>query len=392
VLRTGRRAAKADPRGSVRHIEERYHHTEIIVEEQKANNSRRKKVAIGVFTLVALVAAVTLFFYLRYKATHISTDDAFIDGRIHTIAPKIAGTVKAIHVNDNQPVKKGDLLVEIDPADYEVKVREAESGVQAEKGKLAEVEARKVAAQNQLQELKAAAETAKAHLDLQEANLAQAALDLKRAENLYRREAISKERHEKARTAYDVSEAQVRAAREQVNQAGTAIETQKSVIRQIETSMNAQASAIREKEAKFAQAELNYSYTDIRAPSDGYVTKKSVEQGNQVQTGQPLMAVVALDDLWVTANYKETQLQKIKPGRRVTIQADTYPGKRFEGKVDSIMSGTGAVFSLFPPENATGNYVKVVQRIPVKILLNKDTDPQHVLRIGMSVVPTVIIE
>lgn len=362
------------------------------MEEQKANNSRRKKVAIGVFTLVALVAAVTLFFYLRYKATHISTDDAFIDGRIHTIAPKIAGTVKAIHVNDNQPVKKGDLLVEIDPADYEVKVREAESGVQAEKGKLAEVEARKVAAQNQLQELKAAAETAKAHLDLQEANLAQAALDLKRAENLYRREAISKERHEKARTAYDVSEAQVRAAREQVNQAGTAIETQKSVIRQIETSMNAQASAIREKEAKFAQAELNYSYTDIRAPSDGYVTKKSVEQGNQVQTGQPLMAVVALDDLWVTANYKETQLQKIKPGRRVTIQADTYPGKRFEGKVDSIMSGTGAVFSLFPPENATGNYVKVVQRIPVKILLNKDTDPQHVLRIGMSVVPTVIIE
>jgi membrane fusion protein (multidrug efflux system) len=362
------------------------------MEEQKADNNRRKKVAIGVFTLVAIVAAVTLFLYLRYKATHISTDDAFVDGRIHTIAPKIAGTVKAIHVNDNQPVKRGDLLVEIDPADYEVKVREAESGVQAEKAKLAEVEARREAARNQLQELKAAADTAKANLDLQEATLAQATLDMKRAENLYRREAIARERFEKAKTAYDVSEAQVRAAREQLKQAGTAIETQKAVIRQIETSMTTQASAIKEKEAKHAQATLNYGYTEIRAPSDGYVTRKSVEQGNQVQAGQPVMAVVALDDLWITANYKETQLEKIKPGQRVTVQADTYPGKRFEGKVDSIMSGTGAVFSLYPPENATGNYVKVVQRIPVKILLGKDTDPQHVLRIGMSVVPTVIVE
>ncbi|MGE5237637.1 MAG: HlyD family secretion protein [Chloroflexota bacterium] len=362
------------------------------MEDQKSGNSKRKTVAIAVFATVAIVAAVTLFFYLRYKATHISTDDAFVNGRIHTVAPKIAGTVTAIHVEDNQPVKKGDLLIKIDPADYQAKVQETESGVQAEKAKLAEVEARREAARNQLQELKAAAETAKAQLDLQEANLAQASLDLKRAENLYRREAIPKERNERARTAHAVSEAQVRAAREQLKQAEKTIETQRAVIRQIETSMNAQAAAIREKEAKFAQAELNYGYTDIRAPSDGYVTKKTVELGNQVQAGQPLMAVVALDDLWVTANYKETQLGKIRPGQRVKIKVDTYPGRQFEGTVDSIMSGTGAVFSLFPPENATGNYVKVVQRIPVKILLNKDTDPQHLLRIGMSVVPTVLVE
>jgi membrane fusion protein (multidrug efflux system) len=138
--------------------------------------------------------------------------------------------------------------------------------------------------------------------------------------------------------------------------------------------------------------ELNLSYTKISAPADGRVTKKSVEIGNQVQTGQPLMAVVPLDDVYVVANYKETQLEKIKPGQKVEIKVDSYPSKTFYGKVDSIMAGTGAVFSLFPPENATGNYVKVVQRIPVKILLDKDTDRQHILRIGMSVEPTVVIE
>jgi membrane fusion protein (multidrug efflux system) len=139
-------------------------------------------------------------------------------------------------------------------------------------------------------------------------------------------------------------------------------------------------------------AELNHGYTKIYAPSGGYVTKKSAETGNHVEDGQPLMAVVSLDDIWVTANYKETQLEKVKQGQKVVMKVDTFPGRKFKGKIESIMSGTGAVFSLFPPENATGNYVKVVQRIPVKIVLDKDADREHVLRIGMSVVPTILIE
>lgn len=139
-------------------------------------------------------------------------------------------------------------------------------------------------------------------------------------------------------------------------------------------------------------AALQKGYTRIVAPADGYVTRKSAEAGNQVQAGQPIMAVVPLGDIWVIANYKETQLAKIKPGQEVEIEVDTFKGKTFKGKVDSIMAGTGAVFSLFPPENATGNFVKVVQRIPVKIVFEKGTDPDHLLRVGMSVVSTVLVK
>ena len=141
-----------------------------------------------------------------------------------------------------------------------------------------------------------------------------------------------------------------------------------------------------------AQAELNRSYTKIVAPADGYVTKKSVEAGNQVSVGMPLLAVVPLDDIWIVANYKETQLKRVKKGQRVTIKADMNSDRSFRGVVDSIMAGTGTAFSLFPPENATGNYVKVVQRIPVKITLDKESNRDHGLRVGMSVVPTIIIE
>jgi membrane fusion protein (multidrug efflux system) len=139
-------------------------------------------------------------------------------------------------------------------------------------------------------------------------------------------------------------------------------------------------------------ASLNEGYASIYAPADGYITKKSAENGNQIQAGQPLMALVSLKGVHIVANYKETQLEKVKPGQKVEIKVDTYPGKKFQGKVESIMAGTGAAFSLFPAENATGNFVKVVQRIPVKILFDKDADPEHVLRVGMSVVPTIVIE
>ena len=328
------------------------------------NKNKRKKIAIIIFGILFLVSAVTLFFYLSYKATHITTDDAFVEGNIHTIAPKVSGTVKIIYVSDNQSVKKGDLLVELDASDYEVKVKEALSALNAERAKFSE--------------LKAKIKAAKANLELQEANLKQAEIDIKRAEILYQKGAIPKERYEKTKTAHDVSIAQVNVAREE--------------FKHTELSIDSQLSLITQKESRLKAEELNLSYTKISAPADGRVTKKSVEIGNQVQAGQPLMAVVPLDDVYVVANYKETQLEKIKPGQKVEIKVDSYPSKTFYGKVDSIMAGTGAVFSLFPPENATGNYVKVVQRIPVKILLDKDTDRQHILRIGMSVEPTVVIE
>jgi membrane fusion protein (multidrug efflux system) len=332
-----------------------------MAEEQTGNGQKKKKafMIVGVVVVIGLIAG---YFYSGYRKTHVSTDDAFIDGNIHTIAAKIYGTVKNVSVNDNQPVKKGDLLVEIDPADYTARLSEASSAVGAEKAKLAEAGTK--------------IEAAKVNLELQRANLRLAELEKNRAEALYQKEVLPRDRYDRAMTGYEVAVAQVKAAEEQ--------------LRQAESQKLTQASTIMQKQATADLAELNYEYTKIYAPVDGYVTRKSVQIGNQIQPGQPLMAVVALNDIWVTANFKETEMENIRPGQRVELTVDSYPGKAFSGKVDSIMAGTGVSFSLFPAENATGNYVKVVQRIPVKIVFDEGTDKDHVLRVGMSVEPTVI--
>ncbi|MBI4685833.1 MAG: HlyD family secretion protein [Nitrospirae bacterium] len=355
-------------------------------------NHKKKKIAALIFAIIVIIGCVTGFFYVRYKSTHIATDDAFIEGRIHTVSSKVAGTVINVYVTDNQLVKKGDVILDIDSQDFDVKVREISSGLDAERTRLSELNYRIATVKQQFEELKAAVGSAKANLDLQEANRRQAEADLRRAENLLKEDVITKERYEKAQTSYDIAVAQARAARENVMQAEARIETQKALIKQTESAIEPQRALIKQKEASLNAAELSRSYTKIYAPADGYVTKKSIEAGNHINAGQPLMAVVPLDDIWVIANYKETQLEKVRPGQKVRIKVDTYPGKVFQGRVESIMVGTGVVFSLFPPENATGNYVKVVQRIPLKIVLDKGTDSEHILRIGMSVEPTIIVE
>ena len=359
--------------------------------KEKPNNRRKKIAAIIIFPVLIVIGTVVLFLYREYKATHISTDDAFVDGRVHAIASKIPGTVKAIHVNDNQFVKKGAPILEIDPIDYDVRVKEAQAGLETEIAKLSEIRDKVDTAKKQLAGIMASMEEARANLELQEANLRQAEVDFKRAESLLKKEVIPREQYDKAKTTYDVAVAQVKAAKERIKQLEASLETQKAVVKQTETSLIPQQAQIQQKEATLKGTELSKSYTIIYSPSDGYIAKKSVETGNQIQPGQSLMAVVPLDDIWITANYKETQLERVKPGQKVKIIVDTYPGKVFYGKVESVQAGTGAVFSLFPPENATGNYVKIVQRIPVKIILDQDTDPSHNLRIGMSVVPTILV-
>lgn len=361
-------------------------------EVKQANGRKRKVAAAIVFAVVAVIGIISIFFYIEYKNTHISTDDAFVDGNIYTIASKVPGTAKTVYVDDNQFVKKGGLLAEIDPIDYDVKVREAESSLSSEEAKLTEAKTKIDAAEKQLSELKYRMQSTKANVEVQEANLKQSELDIRRAENLLKKDAISKERYDKTKTGYEVSVAIVKSAQDQLNQAKASLETQKAVIRQLQASLQSQGAVVKQKEATFKAATLNQGYTKFYAPIDGYVTKKNIEVGNQIQPSQPLMAVVPLSDIYITANYKETQLEKVKPGQKVEIKVDTYPGKTFRGKIESIMAATGAAFSLFPPENATGNYVKVVQRIPVKIILDKGTDPEHVLRVGMSVVPTIILE
>ncbi len=323
-------------------------------------NGRRK---IVLYVIAALVAVLVVFGVIHtiQGFSRVTTDDAYVDGRVHSIAAKVPGTVKSVLVDDNQPVKKGELLVEIDPKDYEVRVSEAQAALEAERSRLIDAEA--------------GIKAAEANLEVQEIAFNQAGLDRKRTEALFKENVVPKERSEKVETAYNMAQAQVKAAKEQLTKAKS--------YRDLESSL------IKQREAALEAAKLSLGYTKVTASSDGYVTKKSVEEGNQIAAGQPLMAVVALDDTWIVANYKETQLRNVKPGQRVTIEVDTYRGMEFKGRVDSIMAGTGSVFSLFPPENALGNYVKVVQRIPVKILLEKTGEPNKVLRVGMSCVPTI---
>ena len=312
--------------------------------------------------LVLVLGVVFAIIYVIRSSSRVTTDDAYIEGRIHSVAAKVSGTVTKVYVNDNQGVKKTDLLLEIDPEDYQLKVNEAQAALDAQKSKLIDAEA--------------GIKTAAADLHIQEITLNQAGLDLQRAEALFKDGVITREKHEKATTAENLARAQVKAAQEMLGKAGSAKALEESLVKQREASLQI--------------AQRNLSYAKIFASSDGYITGKSAEAGNQIQAGQPLMAVVALDDIWLVANYKETQLKNVKPGQLVEIKVDTYPGKKFTGRVESIMAGTGAVFSLFPPENALGNYVKVVQRVPVKIVFEKSSDSRHILRIGMSCVPTIL--
>ncbi|HRT61225.1 MAG TPA: HlyD family secretion protein [Syntrophales bacterium] len=332
-------------------------------------NGKQRKKKMVVFSALAVFVAVIIvssLLYFQYRKTHVSTDDAFVDGRVYLVASKIPGTVKVLHVTDNQMVKKNDVLVEVDPADYDVKVLEAQAGFEA--------------AKNQFVEFQASLESARANLEAQESLLHKAEIDFQRADSLVREDLVTKEFFDQKKTGLDVARAQVKAARELVRKTEASLGTQKAVIRHARSSLQG--------------ATLNQSYTKISAPADGYVTKRNVEVGNRVQTGQPLLAVVSLSpgDVWITANYKETDLTRVKPGQKVRVKVDTYPGRVLHGRVESIMAGTGSAFSLFPPENATGNYVKVVQRIPVKIVLDEANRKDPVLRIGMSVVPTILTD
>ncbi|MGZ3594479.1 MAG: HlyD family secretion protein [Syntrophales bacterium] len=357
---------------------------------RKMMDNNRKRFVLFLVLVLLVVCVAGVFYYREYRTRYVTTDDAFVTGRIHVIASKVPGTVKAVYVEDNQFVNKDDVLLEIDDRDYDVRVREAESARNAEHAKLEEISTKVDVTKKQLLELQFSVKSAQANLKLQEANLTQADLDFKRAQKLRAKEVVPEERLEKAKTNFDVAAAQVEASREHLKQVEAALETQKALIQQTESALKSQNSVVKQREETRKAEDLKKSYTKIYAPSTGYITRKSVETGNQIQSGQPLMAVVPLDDIWVVANYKETQIENVKPGQKAKIRVDTYPDRDFEGTVQSIMAGTGSIFSLFPPENATGNYVKVVQRVPIKIVLKEGTDPNHILRVGMSVEPTII--
>jgi membrane fusion protein (multidrug efflux system) len=333
----------------------------------KRGIGRRYK-ALVVFLVIFIAVGWFGFKWLVRSKTRIETDNAFIEARIVPVSAKVSGTVTRVLVEDNQLVKRGDLLVELDDRDYRVKVSQTEAGVGM--------------AENETGGEYQKVEGARAALQSVRANYDQAMLDLTRGEALYNREVIPKEQLDRLKTSRRVADSNMQEAAEALKRA------------QAEAGLSVRdgnKARILQRRAQVDEARLQLSYTRVFAPRDGYITRKSIEPGTNIQAGQSLMALVPLQDAWITANYKESQLTYIRPGQKVAFSVDAYPGRTFSGSVDSIMAGTGAAFSLLPPENATGNYVKVVQRIPVKIAIDNTSDPEHLLRVGMSVIPTVLV-
>jgi membrane fusion protein (multidrug efflux system) len=392
--------------------------------------ARRKGMGpIGWIILLLVLAAATfggsrLWAYLQ---SYEDTDDAQIDGDIYAVTSRINGMIRAVHVEDNQQVKAGQVIVELDPRDYEVAVDQAkaavsesrsqvetvrpnvpitsvstETAISSEEADIAAGEAQVAAAQRDY-------DSAVAQVRQAEADNVKAQADLARYRILIAKDEISQQQYDQVDAAAKAAAALVDARRSNSESAARAIDAQRAKLRQSETraaearrnrpnqielqnaTVKARLAATARDQTVVNQALLNLSYTKILAPVDGVIGKKNAQPGQQVSAGQQLMACVPLNNLWVTANFKETQLRKMRPGQRVTIHVDAY-NRDFEGYVESVAGASGARFSLLPPENATGNYVKVVQRLPVRIRFKEGEDKNHQLRPGMSVEPKVWLD
>ena len=399
-----------------------------------ANSTARRLLAVGGAVVLAAIVGLLVYYHDRE-----STDDAQVDGHITPMASKVYGRVSQVLVDDNQPVKAGQVLVKIDPRDYQASVDQAKAALL-----LAESEARSagvdvprtrenvlsgttsadaqlMAAEADLARGQATYEQAQtadlawaqANVEKSRANAELAKADLARYQPLMEKGEISKQQYDAARANadatgsalkadqerlaqaqrnVDVAKAQLDAANARVEQAKAGVVSARANVKQVSmraADAQAKIAKVEQVRAALEAAQLNLSYTDITAPVDGIATHKQVEPGQIVQAGQGLLVVVPLQNVWVTANFKETQLRKMKPGQKAEVKVDTY-GKTFSGHVDSIAGATGSVLSLLPPENATGNYVKVVQRIPVKIVLDPIPPEKAVLRPGMNVDATVL--
>jgi len=396
--------------------------------------SSRLRIIGGVAVLVLIGVGVWLWLTRGRE----STDDAQVDAYVTPIASRVGGTIQRVAVSDNQQVEAGAVLVEIDPRDYQVALdrtraelanaqaelaaakanvpitsTETSNNVAAAKGGVDRAAAGIVEAQHGLDAAKARLSTTQARKRELEATAAKDAKDVERLKGLLAKDEIPQQQFDTALAQAESSKAAADSAGAQVLEAEAAIKGAESrlvsadggqavaaaELRGAETAPEqmtvtraraASAEArVKQAEATVKQAELNLEYTTIKAPFKGIVSRKTVQPGQVVQAGQPLMTIIALEQVWITANFKETQLENMRPGQRVSIDVDAYGGKNFTGKIETIAPATGARFSLLPPENASGNFVKVVQRVPVKIVLDAGQDSERLLRPGMSVTPTV---
>jgi len=397
---------------------------------------RQPRVLAGLTVLVLAIAGVAV--WLAVTAGRETTDDAQVDAHVTQIASRVGGTVTKVAIEDNQLVEAGAILVELDPRDYQVAVEKARaeladaeaSAVAARsnvpitsttaagneataRGGLTHAQSGIAAAEKEIEAARARLVTAQARLREAEANAAKAARDVERLRGLLAKDEVSQQQFDSVTAAAEAQKAAADSARSQVAEADAGIRVAESKLAQARaaelqaraelqtaqtgpsqvTATKARASSaearVQQALANLAQAELNLQYTTVKAPARGVIGRKGINAGQVVQAGQPLLAIVQLDEVWIVANYKETQLKDMRPGQRTTVDVDALGGRGFNGKVGSLAGATGARFSLLPPENATGNFVKVVQRVPVKIVLDPGQDPEHRLRPGMSVTTTV---
>jgi membrane fusion protein (multidrug efflux system) len=387
--------------------------------------------------VAALVAVAAVAIYIWRTSGRESTDDAQVDGHITQVSARVGGTVTKVNVKENDRIEAGAVLIELDPRDYQVAVERARAdladaeanasgamtgipltevstltGVRTATGGVEEAQAGIGIADRQVEAARAQLIAAQARQREKEATAVKTARDVERFKGLAAKDEIAQQQYDAAVGAADSARAAADAAVSDVAAAQAAIAVAEERTRQARgTASQAQAALqashtgpeqlrvtkaradvanarVRQAAAALSQAELNLQRTSIIAPSAGTVSRKSVEVGQVIQPGQPMFALVSQGDVWVTANFKETQLRHMQPGQRAVVNVDAL-GRQFNGRIDSIAAATGAKFSLLPPENASGNYVKVVQRIPVKIVFDPGQDPEHRLRPGMSVVPTV---
>lgn len=341
--------------------------------KEKHNHRVKKRIIVPIitFTILALGGIYALLHAHYYQ----STDDAFVEGHIISVAPRVSGPVIKLYIKDNQEVKKGDLLLEIDPNDYIVALEQKEA-------KLLEAKAQLHASRKNIDETTSVSSKTQKDISSVKSRLDFAKRTYERDLKLSKDGIVSKEELDNSKTAYNSLTANYLAEQEKKKAADIAIQSAIAKRQEIEAT-------IKRLESEIDEAKLNLSYTKIYAPQDGKISARTVEEGNYVQIAQPLMSIVS-DDVWVVANYKETQLEQVQAGQEVIIKIDTYPKKRFKGKVDSLQRATGAKSSLFPPENAVGSYVKIVQRIPVKIIFCEDISNYNIAP-GMSVVPKIKI-
>lgn len=395
-------------------------------EDYRSRPSRTQSSGFRIALIIGIIVLLVVgFFAYRYFTSYESTDDAQIDGHINSISARISGHVIKLNIEDNQYVQAGTVLVEIDPNDYQVAYERAKAdfadaqaaalaaGVNVPitsvntSSQISASEADVNSARAGIQAAEQQFEAAKAQFQQAEANDVKAQNDLGRYKQLVEKQEVSQQQYDQAVAAARASTAGVAAARassdaaqQQVTQArGRLVQAEanfryaNTAPKQMQITRAKAASALAEaqrKKADLDQAELNLQYTKVVAPVNGLVSNRTVEVGQNVAPGQELMKIINLDDIWVTANFKETQLRSMRAGQKVTIEVDAN-GRKYEGKVDSVAGASGARFSLLPPENATGNYVKVVQRIPVKIDLKPGSNNDHQLRPGESVTPKVWI-